>query len=77
MTPVNAHALACPGSKTGFVKQRRPQHVLPISILADISILVKRTQDSMNCTFVQIELICPSVRAEFVIVKQFSMLIAR
>lgn len=57
MTPVNAHTLARPGSETGFVKQRRPQHVLPISILADISILVKRTQDSMNCTFVQIELI--------------------
>ena len=57
MTPVNAHALARPGSETGFVKQRRPQHVLPISILADISILVKRTQNSMDCAFVQIELI--------------------
>ena len=57
MTPVNAHALARPGSETGFVKQRSPQHVLPISILADISILVKRTQDSMDCAFVQIELI--------------------
>ena len=57
MAPVNAHALARPGSETGFVKQLRPQHVLPISILADIAILVKRAQDSMNCTFVQIELI--------------------
>ena len=57
MTPVNAHALARPGSESGFVKQRRPQHVLPISILADISILVKRTQNSMDCAFVQIELI--------------------
>ena len=57
LTPVNAHALARPGSETGFVKQRRPQHVLPISILADISILVKRTQNSMDCAFVQIELI--------------------
>ena len=57
MAPVNAHALARPGSETGFVKQRRPQHVLPISILADISILVKRTQNSMDCAFVQIELI--------------------
>ena len=57
MAPVNAHALTRPGSETGFVKQLRPQHVLPISILADISILVKRAQDSMNCAFVQIELI--------------------
>lgn len=57
MAPVNAHALTRPGSETGFVKQLRPQHVLPISILADIAILVKRTQDPMNCAFVQIELI--------------------
>ena len=57
MAPVNAHALTRPGSETGFVKQLSPQHVLPISILADIAILVKRTQDPMNCAFVQIELI--------------------